>query len=257
MSAGRPSVAGRRGAALVTGAGKRIGAAIVRRLADEGYAVAIHCRGSRAEADALATALVAAGSRAAVVTGDLSDPGCASIVDAAVAALGRLSLLVNNASLFDSDRLQDLEVDRWERLFAVNLRAPVLLSQRFARQAAAEDDPCIVNIVDQRVRKLTPQHFSYTLTKAGLDAATTTMAQALAPAIRVNAVGPGPTAPNPHDGESGLAREAAGTPLERGVTPEDIAEAVAYLARARTVTGQMIAVDAGQSIGWRTPDIVD
>lgn len=244
-------------AALVTGAGKRIGAAIARGLAGAGYAVALHCRGSRAEADAVAAAIAAGGARAVVVEGDLADAAaCERILDEAAAALGRLTLLVNNASLFEKDSLQDLELDRWERQFAVNLRAPVLLARRFAAQAEAADDPSIVNIVDQRVLKLTPQVFSYTLTKAALHTATVTMAQALAPAIRVNAVGPGPTIANIHDGEAGMAREVAGVPLARAVPAADIADAVLYLAGARSVTGQMIAVDSGQSIGWLTPDVV-
>jgi NAD(P)-dependent dehydrogenase (short-subunit alcohol dehydrogenase family) len=244
-------------AALVTGAGKRIGAAIVRGLAGAGYAVALHCRGSRAEADAVAAAIAAGGGRAVVVEGDLADAAaCERVLDEAAAALGRLTLLVNNASLFEKDSLQDLELDRWERQFAVNLRAPVLLARRFAAQAEAADDPSIVNIVDQRVLKLTPQVFSYTLTKAALHTATVTMAQALAPAIRVNAVGPGPTIANIHDGEAGMAREVAGVPLARAVPAADIADAVLYLAGARSVTGQMIAVDSGQSIGWLTPDVV-
>ena len=138
----------------------------------------------------------------------------------------------------------------------MNLRAPVLLARRFAAQADAADDPSIVNIVDQRVLKLTPQVFSYTLTKSALHTATVTMAQALAPAIRVNAVGPGPTIANIHDGEAGMAKEVAGVPLARGVPAADIADAVLYLARARSVTGQTIAVDSGQSIGWLTPDVV-
>lgn len=244
-------------AALVTGAGKRIGAAIARGLAGAGYAVALHCRGSRAEADAVAAAIAAGGARAVVVEGDLADAAaCERILDEAAAALGRLTLLVNNASLFEKDSLQDLKLDRWERQFAVNLRAPVLLARRFAAQADAADDPSIVNIVDQRVLKLTPQVFSYTLTKAALHTATVTMAQALAPAIRVNAVGPGPTIANIHDGEAGMAREVAGVPLARVVPAADIADAVLYLAGARSVTGQMIAVDSGQSIGWLTPDVV-
>lgn len=253
MSAARPQRA-----ALVTGGARRIGAAIVRTLSGAGYGVAIHCRGSRDDAEALAAGLRARGGRAVVVAGDLADPAdCERLVDEASAALGRLTLLVNNASVFEAESLMTLDLDRWERQFAVNLRAPVWMTRRFAAQADAADDPSVVNIVDQRVRKLTPQAFSYTLTKAALDTATVTMAQALAPSIRVNAVGPGPTAANPHDGEAGMAREAAGTPLGRAVAPRDIADAVLFLARARTVTGQTLNVDSGQSVGWRTPDIVE
>jgi NAD(P)-dependent dehydrogenase (short-subunit alcohol dehydrogenase family) len=244
------------GVAIVTGGGRRIGAAIARRLARDGRSVLIHHRGATEEADALATSIVAAGGTAATVAADLADPGCARIVLDAARRLGHPGLLVNNASLFVSDAVGSIDPGTWDRLFAVNLRAPALLAQAFAAAAQGED-PSIVNIVDQRVWRLTPQHFSYTLTKAALHTATITMAQALAPRIRVNAVGPGPTAPNPTDGEKGLAREAQGTPMGRAVKADEIAEAVAYLAGARAVTGQMIAVDSGQHLGWRTPDIVD
>ncbi|MFO1147304.1 MAG: SDR family oxidoreductase [Alsobacter sp.] len=238
--------------AIVTGGARRIGAAIAGRLARSGYAVLVHHRDSAAQARALCAGL----GRAAAVAGDLADPDSAGRILAAAAALGTPSLLVNNASLFASDDLATLEPEAFDRTMAVNLRAPLLLCQAFVR-AAGGDDPSIVNIVDHRVWKLTPQHLSYTISKAALWTATTTLAQALAPRIRVNAVGPGPTVPNPVDGEAGLRREAGGTPLGRAVRLDEIADAVAYLAGARAVTGQMIAVDSGQHIGWRTPDIVD
>jgi NAD(P)-dependent dehydrogenase (short-subunit alcohol dehydrogenase family) len=242
--------------ALVTGGARRIGAAIVRRLAADGFDVAIHCNGSRDEAEALAAALAPA--RCTVLVADLADADAmAGLVPATVAALSRIDVLVNSASIFGTDTLQTFETAEWDRHFAVNLRAPALLARDFA--AAATHDgathPCIVNILDQRVFKLTPQSFSYTLTKAALHAATTTMAQALAPTIRVNAVAPGPTLANIHDGEDGMAREAAGILLGETVAPEAIADAVGWLVAARHVTGQTIAVDGGQSIGWRTPDV--
>lgn len=244
--------------ALVTGGAKRIGRAIALRLAGAGYAVAIHCNTSRAEAEALATDLAAAGGRACVIVADLADPADVErIVPEAEAALGSVSLLVNSASSFLVDDLMALDVPTWNRQFSVNLRAPSVLAGAMANRLPRDRQGAIVNIVDQRVWKLTPQYYSYTLTKAALLTATTTMAQALAPRIRVNAVGPGPTFANPHDGEALLAAEADGTPLGRKVEADDIAEAVLYLARARAVTGQMLAVDAGQHIAWRTPDIVD
>lgn len=244
--------------ALVTGGAKRIGRAIVERLAGAGYAVAIHCNTSRTEADELAQQIAAAGGRAHVVIADLVDPAAVErIVPEVEAALGPVSLLVNSASSFLVDNLLGLDVPTWNRQFSINLRAPSVLAGAMARALPPGRQGAIVNIVDQRVWKLTPQYYSYTLTKAALLTATTTMAQALAPRIRVNAVGPGPTFANPHDGEALLAAEAGGTPLGRKVEAADIAEAVLYLARAQAVTGQMIAVDAGQHIAWRTPDIVD
>jgi len=244
--------------ALVTGGAKRIGRTVVERLAGAGYSVAIHCGSAREEADALAAALIAAGGRACVTPADLADPAAVdTILPAAEAALGPVTLLVNNASSFLLDDVRSLDVAIWNRQFSINLRAPSVLAGAMANRLPEGCDGAIVNIIDQRVWKLTPQYYSYTLTKAALLTATQTMAQALAPRIRVNAVGPGPTFPNPHDGEVRMQAEAAGTLLGRRIDPGDIAEAVLYLARARAVTGQMIAVDAGQHLAWRTPDIVD
>ena len=243
--------------ALVTGAARRIGAAIAETLAGAGYAVAIHCNRSVEEAEALARRLRDTGARAAVVQADLVDPeAVAGLVPAAEGALGPVSLLVNNASSFLVDELTALDVPTWNRQFSINLRAPSVLAGIVANRLPTERTGAIVNIVDQRVWKLTPQYYSYTLSKAALLTATTTMAQTLAPRLRVNAVGPGPTFPNPHDGEDGLMLEAGNTLLRRRVMAQEIAETVLYLARAESVTGQMIAVDAGQHLAWRTPDIV-
>jgi NAD(P)-dependent dehydrogenase (short-subunit alcohol dehydrogenase family) len=243
--------------ALVTGGAKRVGAAIVQALAQQGYAVVIHCNQSRAEAEALGGALQAAGSKAAVVAADLADPAVtAGLIAAAARHFGPPTLLVNNASLFIADTLATFDVLTWNRQFSVNLRAPSVLAKDFAALLPEEETGAIINIIDHRVWKLTPQFYSYTLTKAALFAATQTMAQALAPRIRVNGVGPGPVLPNVHDGAALFLKEAAGTPLGRAVDPEEIAAAVVYLAAAKAVTGQMIAVDSGQHIGWRTPDVV-
>ena len=243
--------------ALVTGGARRIGRAIVEKLADAGFAVAIHCHTARAEADSLAADIIAKGGRACVVQGDLVDPAAVEgLVPAAESALGPVTLLVNNASSFLADDIRNIEVATWNRQFSINLRAPSVLAGAMANRLPAGTEGAIVNIIDQRVWKLTPQYYSYTLTKAALLTATQTMAQALAPRIRVNAVGPGPTFPNAYDGEALMAVEAAGTLLAHRIDPADIAQAVLYLARARSVTGQMIAVDAGQHLGWRTPDIV-
>lgn len=242
--------------AFVTGAARRIGRVIAEHLATQGYALALHANNSAAEAEAFADKLESKGVRTCVIEGDLADPNSVpSMIDAAAAALGRLSLLVNNASLFKGDAAQDFSVEQFDAHMAINLRAPLLLAQAFA-QHAASDDPSIVNIIDQRVFRLTPQFFTYTLSKAALLTATQTMAQAFAPTIRVNGVGPGPVLPNVHDGSEGFVREAQGTPLARAVDPAEIARAVLYLASARSVTGQMIAVDSGQHIGWRTPDVI-
>jgi NAD(P)-dependent dehydrogenase (short-subunit alcohol dehydrogenase family) len=242
--------------ALVTGGARRIGRHIVERLAREGYAVAIHCNRSTDEAEGLAGSIRAQGGRAAVVQADLADCDALSdLVTASLRAVGPLTLLVNNASIFEQDQMGSLSQDAWDRHFAVNLRAPAFLAQEFARQLPEDRTGCIVNIVDQRVWKPTPQFFSYTLTKAALFAATQTMAQALAPRIRVNAIGPGPTLANERQADEDFAKQSGAVLLGRGGTPEEIAEAVLYLDRARSVTGQMIAVDGGQHLAWETPDV--
>lgn len=243
--------------ALVTGGARRIGKRIVERLAGEGYAVAIHCRRSSDEAAMLAQTILSAGGKAAIVQADLADAEAVSrLVDKAVSALGPLTLLVNNASEFEPDEVHTLTTERWDRHFAINLRAPAFLARDFANQLPPDAEGCIINIVDQRVWKPTPQFFSYSLTKAALFAATQTMAQALAPRIRVNAVGPGPTLSNTRQGDEDFGKQSRAVLLGHGGTPDEIADAVLYLAKARSVTGQMIAVDGGQHLAWETPDVV-
>jgi NAD(P)-dependent dehydrogenase (short-subunit alcohol dehydrogenase family) len=244
-----------RGGALVTGAGRRIGRTIALALADRGFDVAVHYGRSQDDADAVVRLIQARGRRAFAVRGDLIDPQTpARLIAEAAGALGRLAVLVNNASLFEDDRVGRLDAALYERHMAANLRAPVFLAEAFAAQAP--DGASVVNIVDQRVLRPNPQFFSYSLSKAGLWWATRTLAQALAPGVRVNAVGPGPTLPSIHQGPEDFAAEAAGVPLARRATPEEIAAAVLWLVDAPSVTGQMIAVDGGQHLGWKTPDVV-
>ncbi|HEY0439025.1 MAG TPA: SDR family oxidoreductase [Xanthobacteraceae bacterium] len=245
-----------RRAALITGGAVRVGRAISLALAAAGYDVAIHTRTAGPEVHTFAAELTAGGVRSGIVTGDLSQLDCVGrIISAAAAKVGRLTLLVNNASEFESDAFGQLDLGRWQRQFAVNLAAPVFLAQAFAAQAPAGGDASIVNITDQRARKLVPQHFSYTLTKAALHSATVMMAQALAPRIRVNAVAPGPTLPSPRQDETAFARQAAALPLQRAASPQEIAAAVLYLASAGSVTGETITVDGGQHVAWKTPDV--
>jgi NAD(P)-dependent dehydrogenase (short-subunit alcohol dehydrogenase family) len=241
-------------AALITGAGRRIGRSIALALSRAGYAVVLHVHHSRADAEKLAGEIVAAGGRASVVLADLAKPEAVRGLMPAAAAFGPLTLLVNNASQFDEDEIASLERARFERTLAVNLTAPLFLAQAFAKQAPAGADASIVNIVDQRVLKPTPRFFSYTLSKSALASATVTLAQALAPKLRVNAVAPGPTLPSPRQTPEQFAAQAAAVPLQRGPTPEDIAAAVVYLAQAKSVTGVVIAVDGGQHLSWRTAD---
>jgi NAD(P)-dependent dehydrogenase (short-subunit alcohol dehydrogenase family) len=240
-------------AALVTGGAQRIGRAIVLALAGAGYAVAIHTKRSGAAAEEVRACLAGKGRRAAVVTADLADHDAVlRLIPAAVAAVGPLTLLINNAAEFEPDEIGQLDRDRFDRHFAVNLRAPLFLAQAFAAQAPAGG--AIVNLLDQRVYRPTPRFLSYGLTKSALHVATTTLAQALAPRLRVNAVAPGPTLPNPRQDAEAFARYTAAMPLGHGPAPEEIADAVLFLARANNITGETIAVDGGQHISWQAPD---
>jgi NAD(P)-dependent dehydrogenase (short-subunit alcohol dehydrogenase family) len=237
-------------AALVTGGAQRIGRAIALALAGAGYAVAIHANRSHAAGEALRDHIVGDGGRAGVVAADLADhDDVVGLVPAAVAAVGPLTLLVNNASEFEPDEIGHLERERFDRHFAVNLRAPLFLAQAFAAQAPAGG--AIINLLDQRVYRPTPRFLSYGLTKSGLHVATTTLAQALAPRLRVNAVAPGPTLPNRWQDAETFARYGAAMPLGHGPTPQEVADAVLFLAGANNITGETIAVDGGQHIHWQ------
>jgi len=242
------------GAALVTGGARRVGRAIVEALAGAGYAVAIHANRSRVEAEALAAELTSRGARAAVVVANLAEPAeVDGLVAAAVAAVGPLTLLVNNASEFEVDELGTLTREVWNRQFRVNIQTPSFLAQDFAAQAP--EGSAIVNLTDQRVFKPTPQFYSYALTKVALHAATVAMAQALAPRIRVNAVAPGPSLQGHRQEPEDFARQTAATLTRTGSPPVEIARAVLYLASATAVTGVTIPVDGGQHLVWQTPDV--
>ncbi|MDH4385843.1 MAG: SDR family oxidoreductase [Caulobacter sp.] len=243
-----------RGVALVTGAARRLGRVLALAAAEAGFDIALHDR--RGDAGATADEVRALGRQALVLAGDLSDPACSPGLVAGAGALGPVTLLVNSASLFSSDSLETTTADLMNAHLAVNLTAPVLLSQAFARALPDDRRGLIVHMLDQRVWRPNPQFFSYSLSKAALWHATQTMAQALAPRIRVNAIGPGPTLPSIHQVTGEFDAEAAGTLLGQSVDPAEMGQALRYLIDASSVTGQMIAVDSGQHLGWRTPDIV-
>ena len=249
-----------RGVALVTGASRRIGRALALALARAGYDVVAHHHTRAAEAAGLTAEIERLGRRTAEVSADLArEAETVDLAARAQAALGPLTLLVNNASLFEDDRLGGLDRAGWDAHMEANLRAPLVLSQAFAAQvpdALPDGAAMILNILDQRVLKPNPQFFTYTLTKTALWTATRMMAQALAPRVRVNAIGPGPTLASVHQDAQAFAAEAAATPLGRGAGVQDICDAALYLAGARAVTGQLIAVDGGQHLAWRTPDIL-
>jgi NAD(P)-dependent dehydrogenase (short-subunit alcohol dehydrogenase family) len=243
-------------AVLITGAAKRLGRAIALDLARHGWAVAIHYHSSEKEARATAADAATAGVKVALLKADLSrESETTALIERAVAELGPLSALVNSASLFENDDWYSVSRESWDKHMETNLRAPFVLAQAFARQVPRDGHGAIVNLIDQRVLKPTPQFFSYSLSKASLKWLTTTLAQALAPRVRVNAVGPGPTIINARQSAADFARQRESTVLGRGAEPQDVCDAVRYLLEASAVTGQMLAVDGGQHLIWQTPDV--
>lgn len=244
------------GAALVTGGGARLGRAMAEALGQDGWAVCVHYRGSKAEAEETAGAIREGGGRAEILSCDLADEAAREgLLAEAARRLGRpVTLLVNSAATFADDTATDHSRADWDHHIEPNLRAPVQLAQQFAAQLPAGEKGLVVNIIDQRVWKLTPQFFTYTLSKAALWQATQTLAQALAPHIRVNAIGPGPTLKSVHQTPDAFAAEKAATLTGEGGSLEEIVRALRYLVSATSVTGQMIACDGGQHLMWQTPD---
>jgi NAD(P)-dependent dehydrogenase (short-subunit alcohol dehydrogenase family) len=241
---------------LVTGAAKRLGRAIALDLAGAGWDVAVHYNGSTKDAEATAKDIQALGRRVALLQADVSkEDETRALIGQATKALGPITALVNSASLFENDDWQSASRESWDKHMEVNLRAPFVLAQEFAKALPKDARGAIVNIVDQRVLKPTPQFMTYSLSKAGLYWLNTTLAQALAPRIRVNAVGPGPTMINARQSEADFNRQRAATVLGTGADPKDVCAAVRYLLSASVVTGQMIAVDGGQHLIWQTPDV--
>ncbi|CAN1559045.1 FabG Dehydrogenases with different specificities (related to short-chain alcohol dehydrogenases) [Paracoccaceae bacterium] len=252
--------------ALVTGAGKRLGRAMALYLAGRGHDVAVHYASSAEEAEAVAHEIRAMGRRAQTFRADLLvEAETQALIPVVTAALGPLTVLVNNASIFEYDRIDTATRESWDRHIESNLRSPYVLTQAFARQCppATVDDNgeplaqgLIVNMVDQRIRKLTPEFSTYTLAKMGLWALTQTAAQGLAPHIRVNAIGPGPTMQGHRQTADHFARQRAATVLGRGANPADITAALGFFLDSPAVTGQVIAVDGGQHLGWKTRDVL-
>ncbi|HEY3918731.1 MAG TPA: SDR family oxidoreductase [Stellaceae bacterium] len=243
-----------KGAALVTGAAKRIGRAIALALAADGYDVAVHYGASRQDAEEAVAAIAATGRRGAAFPADLRrETETLALLEAATRTFGPVTCLVNNASLFERDEALTVTRESWDAHLETNLRAPFVLMQEFARLLPAEASGAIVNILDERVWNLTPHFVSYTLSKAGLWTLTQVMAMALAPRIRVNGIGPGPTLPSPRQSQEQFARQQAGVPLKRGATPDEIAAAVRFILASGAMTGQMIALDGGQHLGWAQP----
>jgi NAD(P)-dependent dehydrogenase (short-subunit alcohol dehydrogenase family) len=241
---------------LITGAAKRLGRAIALHLAGAGWSVAVHYNSSQAEAEETVADLHEKGVHAAAINADLTmEDDTERLIGRAREAVGPLSGLVNNASVFENDTIATMTRESWDKHIEANLRAPLVLSRNFAEQLPDGQEGAIVNLLDQRLLKPTPQFLSYGVSRAGLYWLTVTLAQALAPRIRVNGVAPGPTLRNERQSEAHFRRQQESTILGRGADPEDVAQAVRYLLEARAVTGQMIAVDGGQHLIWKTADV--
>lgn len=244
--------------ALVTGGAARIGAAIVRDLARHDFAIAIHTNSSIGKAEELAEEIRAGGGRVAVIVADLTKSAeCDKIVQEATDALGPIGLLVNNASIFQDDSIDTFTPGSFERHFAVHVRAPSILTREFARQLPAQHGGLVINMIDQRVWRLTPRFYSYTLSKAALWTATQTLAQALGPAIRVNAIGPGPTLKGERQTDADFAAQVEALILKAGPTLTEFGQTIRFLFDTPSITGQMIALDGGQHLAWQTPDVAE
>jgi NAD(P)-dependent dehydrogenase (short-subunit alcohol dehydrogenase family) len=239
--------------ALVTGAGRRIGRVLALEAARAGYDVVVHHHRSADEAEGVAEEVRALGRHAVTAAADLADASSLAGLTRAAVSLGPLTLLVNSASLFMDDAVGALDAGLFDTHQAVNLRAPVLLAEALAAALPTGKRGLVVNLIDQRVLRPDPSFFSYALSKAGLYWATRTLAQALAPAVRVNAIGPGPTLPSIHQAPGEFEAEAQASLLARPVTPQALAQALRYLIDAEFVTGQMIAVDSGQHLSFANP----
>jgi NAD(P)-dependent dehydrogenase (short-subunit alcohol dehydrogenase family) len=244
--------------ALVTGAGARIGRAIALGLAGKGWAVAVHYHHSDEAAKDTVREIERLGGRAAAVAADLADETeIAALVARSAAALGApVTCLVNNASVFERDEALTVTRESWDLHLDVNLRAPLVLTQQLAAQLPAHEPGNVINVIDQRVWRLTPAFLSYTLSKAGLWTLTQTLAQALGPRIRVNAIGPGPTLANTRQSPDDFQAQVDALPLRRGPALEEFVAATCFLLEAGSVTGQMIALDGGQHLAWQTPDVM-
>jgi len=237
--------------ALVTGGARRIGRAIALTLAAHGWDVAVHYGQSRDEAEALAADIRRRDCRAIALGADLTrEAEVATLMPRAVEAIGPLALLINNASAFERDDVLTVTRASWDQHLETNLRAPFVLMQEFARQLPDGVEGSVVNILDERVWNLTPYFVSYTVSKAALWTLTQTMALALAPRIRVNGIGPGPTLPSPRQSDEQFRQQVGLLPLRRGTTPDEIARAVMFILDSPAMTGQMIALDSGQHLNW-------
>ena len=241
---------------IITGGSTRIGAAIAKSLSGPGVEIVIHFNKSKINAEKLKKDLIKNQTKVYLVNGDLSkETDVNKIIKFAKSKLKYFDCLINNASLFENDKLENFTTNSWDQHLRTNLRAPALLSKEFAKNIRGKNNN-IINIIDQRVFKLTPFFFSYTISKTGLYTLTKTSAMSLAPNIRVNGIAPGPTLKNKRQSEKHFKKQYMATPLKRQVDVKQICNAVDFFIKNRSITGQVISVDSGQSLNWQTPDVM-
>ena len=241
---------------IITGGATRMGAAIAKKLSGPNVEILIHYNKSKLKAEKLKKELSSKGTKVYLVKGDLSkETDIKKIIKFAKSKLKNFDCLVNNASLFENDKLENFSLDSWSKHLRTNLRAPALLTKEFAKNVKGKNNN-IINIIDQRVFKLTPYFFSYTLSKTGLYTLTKTSAMSLAPNIRVNAIAPGPTIKNQRQSEKHFKKQYLATPLKRQVDVEQICNAVDFFIKNISITGQVLAIDSGQNLNWQTPDVM-
>ncbi len=241
---------------IITGGANRIGAAIAEKLSGPNKEIVIHYNKSKLKAENLKKKLQNYGSKIYLVRGDLSkEKDINKIIKLAKSKLKYFDCLINNASLFDNDKIENFKIDSWEKHMSTNLRAPAFLSKEFSKSVRGKNNN-IINIIDQRVFKLTPFFFSYTISKTGLYTLTKTSAMSLSPNIRVNGIAPGPTIKNKRQSEKHFKKQYLATPLKRQVDVKEICNAVDFFIKNSSITGQVIAIDSGQNLNWQTPDIM-
>ena len=241
---------------IITGGATRIGAAIAKKLSGKGIEILIHYNKSKSKAENLKKELQKKGSKVFLVRGDLSKENDVNkIIKFAKSKLKFFDCLINNASLFENDKIENFTTDSWGKHLRTNLRTPALLSKAFARNIKGKNNN-IINIIDQRVFKLTPFFFSYTISKTGLYTLTKTSAMSLAPNIRVNGIAPGPTLKNKRQSEKHFKKQYMATPLKKQTDVQEICNAVDFFIKNRSITGQVISIDSGQSLNWQTPDVM-
>tara|TARA_B100001250_G_scaffold387564_1_gene385092 strand:- start:753 stop:1508 length:756 start_codon:yes stop_codon:yes gene_type:complete len=239
---------------IITGGATRIGAAIAKKLSGPGVEIVVHYNKSKSNAEKLKNELLTYNAKIYLVKGDLSkEQDIKKIIKFAKSKLKYFDCLINNASLFENDKLENFTTKSWDSHLRTNLRAPALLSKEFSKNIKGKNNN-IINIIDQRVFKLTPYFFSYTISKTGLYTLTKTSAMSLAPNIRVNGIAPGPTIKNKRQSEKHFKKQYLATPLKRQVDVEQICNAVDFFIKNISITGQVLAVDSGQSLNWQTPD---